>query len=913
MSGDQPTVAEGPRTAAAAVQLPARFTVKGTLGEGGMGTVLEAYDRTLGRDVAIKLLKRSSDRVSNERFLREARAAAKLHHQGIVQVYDIDPEGGYIVMELVRGEALSARLARERKLSIAEVRRVGGALLEALGAAHAAGVVHRDVKPANILLGEHGEVKLADFGVALFDDSDLTMPGTRVGTPMYMPPEQLRARDVDARSDVYAAGATLFEAATGMRLHDEATPADRRAVVLEATSDRALASAIARAVREAPAERFANGRAFAHALDAVEPARRARWPWLAAIAIAMGAGGAGYVWHARSADALHRTVALLPFVDATHDDKLDFAAAGLPNLVGLELHGQGELKVLGYYQLLANVSGPGAPLAEWRAAAVRLGADVIVRGELHAAGSDVRVEIFVDAAGTDRLDDIQLAGRIDEVPGLVRGAVPRIVHSVVGRDIARAASRPTSFQADRHLQLGIADLEREKLSEASEHFRDAIQEAPELPLAHYYYALCLYWVAPPAEPVRAEIDKAIALGLDPERRALLEALRELAVQSFARGIAMLQPLAERYPDDHEIQYVLFEALFHGGRPADAVAVYRRLVARAPHFRLALIHLFTYYMAHADRAGMQWALSQDDPDGDPYSLLWKPRVSVADRNYDAAIQLLSREIETKDSTQDLKMDLAEVYQLSDQLDLAKTLLEAIPPGSSSLVQVSLMGVAMARGDEAERERQVEAALRAVEVLPNGGPHSINLEFLIAADVFAADRAELDELSHRLESSIVPDYGRSLNLNLAQVLLAEARGDLKAVTRLAASEFPEVSELAKAALARASGDRAAAASAMRRSIEATGDARYLIDQWMLLAGDLRASGDRAGVIAACDEVIRPRMIAAPWGATIGRCLAWTAEAQTALGHGDAARAAWQRLLRLRTAANDDLVQQARAGLR
>jgi serine/threonine protein kinase len=117
-----------------------------------------------------------------------------------VQVHDIDPDGEYIVMELVKGEALSSRIKRERKLPPSEVRRIGAALLEALGAAHAAGIVHRDVKPANVLLGEKGEVKLSDFGVAFFGDSSLTMPGTRIGTPAYMAPEQLRARHVDARA-----------------------------------------------------------------------------------------------------------------------------------------------------------------------------------------------------------------------------------------------------------------------------------------------------------------------------------------------------------------------------------------------------------------------------------------------------------------------------------------------------------------------------------------------------------------------------------------------------------------------------------------------------------------------------------------------------------------------------------------
>src|SRR5262245_45995147 len=128
MDDEHPTVPDSPRRKGTdSVELPSRFKVRRQLGEGGMGNVVEAYDEVLSRDVAIMLLARDSRRDPNigARFLREARAAAQLRHRGIVQVHDIDPEGGYIVMELVRGESLSARLWREHKLPVDEVRRIG--------------------------------------------------------------------------------------------------------------------------------------------------------------------------------------------------------------------------------------------------------------------------------------------------------------------------------------------------------------------------------------------------------------------------------------------------------------------------------------------------------------------------------------------------------------------------------------------------------------------------------------------------------------------------------------------------------------------------------------------------------------------------------------------------------------------
>jgi tetratricopeptide (TPR) repeat protein len=961
--GGPPTIADTPRTRASAdaiAQLPGRFTVVQTLGEGGMGTVVEAYDRVLSRAVAIKALSRSSrdDPNTGVRFLREARAAARLRHPNIVQVHDVDPEGGFIVMELVRGESLSTRLWRENKLSTDEVRRVGSALLGALGTAHQAGIVHRDVKPANILLGEHGEVKLADFGVAHFGDSEVTMPGTRVGTPAYMAPEQLRGKEADARADVYAAGVTLFEAATGTRPDDERDGYDPHAVLVAATGDVVLSDAIRRAIQPRPSDRFGDAGAFLAALDATAVptapprARTLRRSWrgrvallgvgsvVVASAIVAGtwlardvpdrdptaapaspiAGGSAGRAGAGSATSHRVAIALLPFIDRTHDPRLDFAAAGLPNLLGMELHGIADLRVVGYYQLL-GMAGSDAPPDGWVAAARALHADVVVRGEITGAGSGVHLRIAIDGLGSAEarsLDTIDRDDAVEDLPETVRQVAPEIARAAVGRAVAiDTGSAGVSFDAERELQLGIADVEREHLPDAIAHLEVALHHTPGLAIARYYLAIARSWSVPPAQPALDEIERALATGrLDDAQQSVLAGLRHIATLDYAGCIAAMEPRAAAHPDERDVLYVLFECQFHGGHPERAMPVYHHIHELAPKFRLALIHVLTYSIAHMDEAGMRWALELDDPAGEAYSPIWEPQIMLAHRDYDGAIRLLSQRLERANEVKrDVQGQLVVAYALSNQLDLAGTLAHELEEVNANQTATMLLGIASARGDQPARRRWLDAVERVMALQPADVSQALALALLAGAQAPIASRDELVALDAAMTTRLPPTYERALNHQLGVVLVAAGLGDAKRLGVLAASPYPEVAELAKAAQARSHGDRAAAAAAMRASIAATGDGRFLVDQWWLLAGDLHALGDHKATIAACDEVIRPRLFLTwAWGATVGDCLAWTGEAAEALDQPDDARRAWRRLVATRSAAaaDDPLLRAARAAL-
>ncbi len=202
-----------------------RYLVKSRLGRGGMATVYRASDPQIGREVAIKFLHSSlsEDDECRMRFLREARAAGGLSHPNIVVVHDVGEIDGrpYMAMELIDGAPLSDTLEKTRQLPLRDVVVMGLQLARALEYAHARGVVHRDIKPGNIMLLRDGQtIKVADFGIAAMDDGSgeqRTMVGAVMGTPQYMSPEQTRGERVDGRSDLFSAGIVLYQMLAGER------------------------------------------------------------------------------------------------------------------------------------------------------------------------------------------------------------------------------------------------------------------------------------------------------------------------------------------------------------------------------------------------------------------------------------------------------------------------------------------------------------------------------------------------------------------------------------------------------------------------------------------------------------------------------------------------------------------------
>src|SRR6476659_8852779 len=367
--------------------LASRYRLERELGQGGMARVFLARDLKYEREVAVKVLRPDlAAEVGAARFLREIQIAARLHHPHILPLYDSDQMDDLVfyVMPYVKGESVKQRIARERQLPVSDALQIAREVADALSYAHGAGVVHRDIKPGNILL-DAGHAVVADFGIARAMGVGDTTTGHVVGTPAYMSPEQVEdSQYLDARTDIYSLGCVLYEMLTGEAPFrgSTLTAVIANRLTSPAPSPRAFRELVPEAMATLPADRFSTASQFA---DALSPP--------ATVAIAVGAAQA-----IQEVSDAGKSVAVLPFENMSTDPENEYFSDGITDDIIMQLSKVSALKVISRTSSMQykKTNKKITTIAE------ELGVGAVLEGSVRKAGQRVRIVVHLVEPRTEK-------------------------------------------------------------------------------------------------------------------------------------------------------------------------------------------------------------------------------------------------------------------------------------------------------------------------------------------------------------------------------------------------------------------------------------------------------------------------------------------------------------------------------
>ncbi|MFQ5816610.1 MAG: protein kinase [Terriglobia bacterium] len=515
------------------------YRVLEKIGAGGMGEVYRAHDERLDRDVALKVLPAGAlaDAAARKRFRKEALALSKLNHPNIETVYDFDTQEGvdFLVMEHIGGESLAEKVA-QGALGEKEVGRLGMQLAEGMAAAHAAGVVHRDLKPGNLRVTPDGRLKILDFGLAKLlrpvaepgaaPTESLTETRGITGTLPYMAPEQLRGEEVDARADLWAAGAVLYEMATSQRPFKGKTGYELSSAILNQAPQPPselnrhvspeLERIILKCLEKDPEHRYQSARELLAdfrrlTAPAVEVPRRQVPAGSARLLLRLGGVGLAVVvllavlfglnvgrvgeWLGMGGATRIDSIAVLPLANLSGDPEQEYFVDGMTEALITELSKIGALKVISRTSAM-RYKGTDKPLPQ---IARELGVDAVVEGSVLRVGEQVRITAQLVEAATDRhlwaesyqrgLTDI-LALQSEVARAIAREIKVTVTPAEEAR-LARARPvNPEVYELYLRGRYHCAQWTPKEMNKAVEYLQQAIERDPGYAPAHAELATC---------------------------------------------------------------------------------------------------------------------------------------------------------------------------------------------------------------------------------------------------------------------------------------------------------------------------------------------------------------------------------------------------------------------------------------